>query len=213
MKENEVSDPEIAAILAISQALGAIDELPTRIRVLNWAMSRFGSLGAPTPPPGTPPEQRPQVQVPQPAQPVTEKDIPGVAQLSGEGEVKITIRDLKASSTNDAAKRLVLTAIRAHERLKGVRQVSSREVIVPLMRDYRVYTGNTRTVIKNYKGIIRDGDMLSLDVHAREEADRFLEEITDPEKRGTWKPGTRSKRTAKRTKAPEHGSEENGGEQ
>ena len=38
------------------------------------------------------------------------------------------------------------------------------------------------------KGIVRDGDILTLDAHARQDAERFLQEVLGPDTVGTWRP-------------------------
>lgn len=66
--------------------------------------------------------------------------------------------------------------------------MSSRKNLTPILKEWRLYDGNTRARLSKERGILRDGDNLSLDAHARRDAERFIEEISDPEIKGQWKP-------------------------
>ncbi len=117
----------------------------------------------------------------------THRELPGVARLTDAGDLKITARDLKAKSGLDAAVRLAHVAIYAHERLTG-QPLSSRKGLTPLLREWRLYDGNSRARLAKERGIIRSGDALSLDAHARRDAERFVEEILSDEVAGQWRP-------------------------
>jgi hypothetical protein len=114
-----------------------------------------------------------------------QRELPGLAQLTEDGALKITIRDLKARSAIDAARRLVYVTIAAHERLAGS-AASSRKTVTPILRDWRLYDGNARRMIATDKGIVRSGDLLSLDSHARRDAERFMAEMLEDGTKGTW---------------------------
>ena len=120
--------------------------------------------------------------------------IPGIAKLSPSGELQLTVRDFKAKSANEAAVRLVHVTIWAWSKLTGEGSVSSKSVIVPLLKKYRCYDGNTRGVIAKDKGLVRDGDQLSLDFHAEQFALKVVKEICDPAVEGSWKPGGSKRR-------------------
>lgn len=115
-------------------------------------------------------------------------EIPGIARLGSDGSFKLTVRDVKAKSTNDAAIRLVHVVVLAHELLTNEPSVSSKKILVPVLREWRAYSGNTRALIATHKGIIREGDMISLDAHARQEAEEYIRQIQDDTVQGSWKP-------------------------
>ncbi|KAA6460294.1 hypothetical protein DYQ86_14745 [Acidobacteria bacterium AB60] len=123
--------------------------------------------------------------------------IPGIAKLSSGGDIQLTVRDFKARSANDAATRLVHVFLWATKKLTGRVSASSKMAIVPALRKYRCYDGNTRSVIARDKGIVRDGDELSLDFHAEQLAERFIKEILDSGTEGKWKPGSTKRRSSR----------------
>lgn len=185
-----MEDPEIKAMAAVNSALGAIEDPEVRKRVLRWANEKFGFQSE---------HIGPGAKVSRAVAPALEEidgEIPGIARLDETGGFRLTVRDLKAKSANDAAIRLVHVALRAYERLAGQKGASSKNVLVPLLKGWRVYDGNTRASLARHKGIIRTGDELQLDFHAQAEADQFISEILDDEIEGEWKPGTRAKRRA-----------------
>ena len=135
-------------------------------------------------------------------------ELPGIATVTDSGEFKVLIRDLKANSEKEAGLRLALLTIYSYTQLTGESTVSSRKIVTPALKEWRLYTGNVRQVISDHKGIIRDGDKLSLDVHAKKEAEGFLNDVKDEAIVGSWKPGkysrstkTKQKSTAKPKKA------------
>jgi hypothetical protein len=198
-KSNDDQDAEGAAISSINQALAGLSDDATKERVLRWAMAKF--LNAPQAQGvGAGIRQQPKKH----AGPLDEDDdndsMVGIAELTQSGELRITARDLKATSTNDAAIRLVHIAAYAYEALTGNNQVSSPDIVVPILREWRAYNGNTRTAIKNERGIIREGDKLRLDQHAKESAKEFISEIKNPEQKGTWNPEAQRKRRSRAKK-------------
>ena len=114
-------------------------------------------------------------------------EIAGIAKVSDSGELKITIRELKANSGLNAALRLAHIAIHACESLLE-RGMSSRNELTPILKQWRVYDGNTRAKLGADKGILRDGDTLTLDAHARRLAEQFIDDVLNPEVEGKWKP-------------------------
>jgi hypothetical protein len=122
-------------------------------------------------------------------------EIPGIARLDDKGNFHLTVRDPKATAQADAVKRLTYVAIRSYLLLKKEESAVSRKKIVnPILTDWRVYDGNSRPWLANDKGILRDGDLYSLDRHATDEADQFLNEILDTKLTGSWRPGAAAKR-------------------
>jgi hypothetical protein len=199
-------DAEIKAISAISEALGQIEDPEARKRVLRWANEKFGyvpvsSKGAVLGQAGT--------GTPVPVVGGGDgKEMPGIARVSGEGELRLTVRDVKARSAMDAVVRLAHIAIRAHELLTGQKSISSKNVLVPLLKSWRVYDGNARTALGKQKGIIRNGDELELDVHAQGDADRYIAEALDGGIEGTWNPAAKGrKRQARLAKNPAQSAE------
>jgi hypothetical protein len=180
-------DSEIKAINAVSEALSAIEDPEIRKRVLRWANDRFGyiptaKLSSPT-----------QTVLPSASAIGEGSELPGIAKVSETGEFRLTIRDVKARSAIDAALRLTHIAIRAHEKLTGQKSMSSKSILVPLLKSWRVYDGNARFALAKHKGILRNGDALELDFHAQADADRFIAEAVDQTIEGAWKPGSRAK--------------------
>lgn len=191
-----MSDIEIKAITAVNEALASIDDPEIRNRVLRWVNDKFGFV-----PSGVKltREMSRQRDVPSMSE-VVAGEIPGIAMLTETGEFRLTVRDLKAKSANDAALRLAHIAIRAYQKLTGQKTVSSKNFLVPLLKYWRVYDGNTRAALARHKGIIRNGDELGLDSHATTDAERFISDALDNAIDGTWKPSTKAR---KRSASPE----------
>jgi len=186
-----MSDIEIKAITAVNEALGSIDDPEILKRVLRWANDKFGFV-----PSGEiilTREISRQRDMPSVLEGAT-GEIPGIAMLTEAGELRLTVRDLKAKSANDAALRLAHIAIRAYQQLTGQKTMSSKNVLVPLLKDWRVYDGNTRATLARHKGIIRNGDELGLDFHAQADAEKFIKEALDNSIEGTWKPGAKARK-------------------
>jgi len=187
-------DPEVATITAIIDALLELADTESRRRVLSYVLSRFApdelgragesnakAIGNSTSSVG------PVTAIHQPNQPAQENEIAGIARLTDSGELKITIRDLKARSGLDAAVRLAHVAIYAYEKLTGA-AFSSRQGLTPILREWRLYDGNSRSRLAKEKGILRDGDELRLDAHSRRDAEKYITEILDASMEGTWRP-------------------------
>jgi hypothetical protein len=119
----------------------------------------------------------------------TKGELSAVATLTPEGQYHSSIRDLKATNAKDAAKRLVYVLIRSYTKLMNSPSISRKEVINPELVRWRLSDGNTRALIASDRGIIKQGDQLSLDQHAQNEADEFIKDIEDSDKIGSWKPG------------------------
>lgn len=191
---NEV-DAEISAIANVLKALASLPDEDARRRVLSYALSRFPVSGIKLPPAGHGAGSQPErsgendhddgsaAEQDQNQSP----EIPGIAVLTNAGELRITARDLKAKSGLDAAVRLAHVAIYAHQKLTG-NSISSRSGLTPLLQEWRLYDGNTRARLKKEKGILRDGDLMKLDAHARRAAETFIDEILDPSTQGSWSP-------------------------
>jgi hypothetical protein len=209
--EKPTADVEITAMMSICDALSKISDEKTRGRVLTWVNDKFWHTPiqqSSAPRLITPIQQSsaprlitpiqlssaPRHITPSPASPSASgserNELAGIAIISNTGDLRITARDLKAKSTNDAAIRLLLVTIRAHQLLLDQSGVSARKVIVPLLKKWRAYDGNTRNAVAKHRGIVRLGDELSLDVHAQNEADRYIEEINDSSVSGKWQPSS-----------------------
>jgi len=115
-------------------------------------------------------------------------ELPGIARLLDDGSLKILARDLKAKSALDAAVRLSYVAIHAYSVLSQGGKLSSRKGLTQILKQYRLYDGNVRARLARERGIVRDGDNLSLDAHATTDAERYMGEITNAEITGQWKP-------------------------
>ena len=187
-------DLEANAIATISVALKPLDE-DARFRVFDYVARRFsfsvsshrnsaGSPGTSVPTPPSPSAER-SARTGSASQHAGEID--GIAIADGEDGLRITIRDLKARSGLDAAVRLAHIAIFACEKLLR-RPMSSRNELTPLLREWRLYDGNTRARLAKEKGIVRDDDNLKLDAHARKAAEAYIAEVLDDTMSGRWKP-------------------------
>jgi hypothetical protein len=115
------------------------------------------------------------------------REIPGIARITDTGEMKITIRDLKAKNARDAVVRLSHIAVWAHETLTG-QPLSSRKGLTPILKEWRIYSGNARSWLAHNKGFIRSGDSLMLDAHARRDAEAYAADVTNDDVTGIWRP-------------------------
>jgi hypothetical protein len=129
---------------------------------------------------------------------VHDKEIKGIAYLDEQERFHLSVRDPKAQSTNEAALRLTYVVIRAYEQLTGNAKASSKEVVNPVLDQWRCYTGNTRNVLAKDKGIHREGGLVWLDTPAKEEADKLIKEILDDKIKGAWKPSASSGKSRKK---------------
>jgi hypothetical protein len=178
---------EIEAMTKIEAVLKDLQE-DERQRVLQWAVAKHSSRTAPI---NTPPQH-----VALASQQIAGggKEIPGIAALTPTGEFRLTVRDLKAKSTNDAAVRLAHITIWAYQELTGEQSVSSKGVLLPILKKWRAYSGNTRLELGKQKGILRHGDSLSLDMHSVSTARKFSDEVRDDTIVGTWAPQATNKK-------------------
>ncbi|MGH2396565.1 MAG: hypothetical protein ACRDFW_06165 [bacterium] len=182
-------DLELATMGRVGEALASLPNADAQERVLAWAFARFGK--------GALSRKDTLVSAPTVTATPRGKEIPGIASLSDSGELHLTIRDPKAKSANDAALRIAHVALYSHAKLTGQASASSKNLLVPILRKYRVYDGNTRGILAKHKGLLREGDELSLDAFCQQEAETYIKEILDPSTAGTWGPsssGTRAKR-------------------
>jgi hypothetical protein len=184
---------EIEAITQLDTVLAQLQD-DERNRVLQWAFAKYSSRGLPAP--------ALSASITAGAQQSTGggKEIPGIAALTPTGEFRLTVRDLKAKSTNDAAIRLAHITIWAYQELTGEQSVSSKGVLVPILKKWRAYSGNTRLELAKQKGILRHGDNLSLDMHSTKVASEFVKDVQDESIVGSWVPQASGKKKAR--KAP-----------
>lgn len=199
-EESFAVDEEIEAIVAISKVLSKIVDQAMRKRILSWACEKYAEMPAAVTPTARLGTAAPSAATISPLPEATSKEIPGVAILEDDGKIQFTIRDPKAKSAADAGIRSTLVAILVHERLTGKPEASSKNLVVPLLRDWRIYDGNIRQALADHKGIIRAGDSMRLDSYAKAEAESILQQIQDPEIQGKWNPnqvGKKGKKTKK----------------
>lgn len=183
MLENDAQDKEIAAIALISTALSGLTDAEARQRVIAYVLSRYVASDSKI--------AALQKQLHEPANvsrasPILKNEIPGIGKLDESGELRLTVRNLKARSGLDAAVRLAYVAIYTFQQLAGL-PLSSQKGLTPLLKTWRVYDGNTRNRLAKDKGIIRKNDDLSLDAHGTRDAERYIQEILDDELEGKWK--------------------------
>jgi hypothetical protein len=181
-------DAEVEAIAAVSRVLSKLADPDARGRVISYVLARFAGAIRPAAATAPPSPRAPSTAGVAEVQGTGTKELDGIARLGEDGSLRLTVRDLKANSTNDAAVRLAHVAIYAHEYLTGGQPLSSKGILTPLLKEWRVYDGNTRARLAREKGIIRNGDMLNLDAHARRDAERYVKEILEASVEGSWKP-------------------------
>jgi hypothetical protein len=182
-------DPETRALTDVVAALAPLADADARRRVLTYAWNRFLPDGVPTAA-ATHAPSPPATVAASPSSSASPHEIPGIASLDANGDLRITVRDLKARSGLDAAVRLAHIAIFAHQRLKDT-GISSSKGLTPILKHWRLYDGNTRKRLSDEKGIVRTGDLLTLDAHARQAAEKFIADALDDTVEGRWKPRAR----------------------
>lgn len=199
---------EIEALGRIDTALGELEDDDVRLRVLQWAIAKYGKGSVQMPTIASAPIRTAAAQsgvstpsvnyhaAPQGSS--NSNEIPGIAVITDAGDFKLTVRDPKAKNTNDAAIRLAVVAVYSYCQLSGESGASSRRIVKPILEKWRAYTGNTRNALASHKGIIRDGDILSLDQHAEREAEDYINQMLGDETQGSWNPASLAKRKRRR---------------
>ncbi|MGH9545084.1 MAG: hypothetical protein ACRD23_07695 [Terriglobales bacterium] len=184
--DQDAVDAELRVMMKVSEALGSLKDAGARERVLFWVASKFQcASGLPVSPPA-------QNETKTESLAASAREIPGIARLSDTGELHLTVRDMKARSANDAALRIAHIVIYANQQLTGSETVSSKKTLLPILRKYRAYDGNTRSALAQHRGFVREGDQLSMDFHCKKEAEGFVREILDSTTQGTWAPSARA---------------------
>jgi hypothetical protein len=206
----ETQDPELKAMGAIWSALSALEDDAARNRCINWALSRLG-VSVPTGSTRVAMDVSHGVQTrPLSAAPVAIKhtesqhgadDWEDVFERSEDGAIRVIARDIKAKSRIDAAIRLVHLVVYANEVLNGQGKTSSKKFALPVLREWRAYDANVRGSLAKHQGIKRDGDLLSLDIHSKREAVKFIEQIRDESTKGSWSPTSSKSRKATKKKS------------
>ena len=191
-------DAELEAMRIIGSALADL-EPAARVRVFSWIESRFEINQTQRGVTGIPRTSGSAI--------VEESEIPGVARLTDAGHLEITVRDLKAKSATDAAIRLAHIVLLAKEKLTGSKTTSSRKELTPILKQWRVYDGNTRAALGQHKGIHRKDDELSLDAISRQEAESYIAQVLDDSIHGPWNPVGRGRKTARRSATVKSSSE------
>lgn len=118
---------------------------------------------------------------------IINEDLTNIAELTNNGVYKFTLRDPKAKNAKDAGKRIVYLVIRTYILLTGESGVSRKEILNEVLNNWNLNNGNTRSFITNDKGILKNGDILSLDKVAEKEADKYILQINDKSYLGKWK--------------------------
>lgn len=183
---------EFQAMQDVDEVLLKLSDEEVRKRVVTWAYAKHvgANVGPAASPANTLGGSTHSVSGgPSGAQGATE--IPGIAMIGDDAKFSLTVRDLKANTTNDAAIRIALVSIYAYCLLTGESSASSKHVVKPALDHRRAYTGNTRAALARHPGLVRNGDALSLDYHARQDAERYIAEINDDSIEGTWRPSAR----------------------
>ena len=181
-----MSRDELQVMRAVDELLGELDA-EARQRVLAWAAAKFSVgpvLGAKS--------------FREDAQHAAE--MPGIAVIRNQ-RLEVVLSDLKAQSGVDAAIRLAHVVLFAYERLTGERSASTRKVLVPILREWRLYDGNTRARLAGCRGIVRKGDLVSLDAPAKRYAQSVIDEILNPDVPGRWHPPVTTRGSNRRARA------------
>ena len=193
---------EIDALAAINETLERLPDDESRVRVVDWAISKFrlsSTVSMAAPPRGQGAAVGQAGGTPQTG--TTPGDFGDIIHILEDGGIKVIARDLKAASTNDAAVRLAHIVVYCVKQLQDGQKASSKAHLVPVLRAWRCYDGNTRGVLAKQKGIIREGDTVSLDQLAERRAEEIIAEIRNPEIEGKWKGGTAAKKKVSKKKA------------
>lgn len=186
---------EIQALGTIIEALEGIEDQEAINRILDYVLDKFGDEDAPKKPAKK--GRKEEEEEDDDDEGFTADEIPGIALISDSGEFRLTVRDPKAKTTNDAAIRLALVSIYAYCQLSKEKSASSKKIVKPVLENWRAYTGNTRKALAEHAGILREGDALSLDHHATLEAEKVMHDIKDPDVTGNWQPNGKKSRAAK----------------
>jgi hypothetical protein len=196
---------EIEALRTVDKGFGGLEDEEARLRVLEWAIAKYGANLMPRRAASAAIVRSRENSAPDGdfgKLKAEGRELAGIALMTDSGQFQLTVRDPKAKSTNDAAVRLALVTIYAYCELTGESSASSRRIVKPVLDDWRAYTPNTRVSLARHQGIIRSGDALSLDQHAKREAEKYVREILDDAIEGRWQPsGIRNKRKGKRVKS------------
>ena len=176
---------ELQVMRAVDELLGDLDA-EARQRVLAWATAKF-SVG-------------PLLQAKSSREDQLAAEMPGIAVMRNQ-RLEVVLSDLKAQSGVDAALRLAHVVLFAYERLTGERSASTRKVLVPILREWRLYDGNTRARLATCKGIVRKGDLVSLDAPAKRYAQSVIDEILNPDVPGRWRPPVTTRGSNRRVRA------------
>jgi hypothetical protein len=126
-------------------------------------------------------------------------DLSGVAELLPDGGIELTVRDPKAGTRQDAVKRVVYVTIRANELLTGKTSADKKKVVMKGLKKMRLTSGTARNALTKVPGLIKVGNEWSLDGPAKEEADKYIQEIKDDSIQGKFKPGTISRPKKKKS--------------
>lgn len=170
----------------IAKALEQLNDKEALARVLAWANSRFGDgrVQQAVAPLFSSPKLGTTVAAVR-SQP-QRHDYEDIFECDEDGAVRVITRDLKAKSRNDAAIRLAHIVLLASEMASGQKEASSKNVLLPVLREWRAYDANTRVALARHPGIKRNGDLLSLDLHSRRDAESYIREIRDESTKGEW---------------------------
>jgi hypothetical protein len=184
------ADEEVFAISTINAALTGLRDPAAKQRVLDYVLARHlhaapvRTAASPVATKRAPRKSSESVES-QSEGPVA-NEIPRVARLMANGDLRVLVRDVKARSKLNAAVRMAHIAIYAYEKLAGA-PLQSRTGLTPVLKSHRLYDGNTRSRIAKEPGIVRDGDQLTLDDNARQAAEKYIGEALDASVEGKWK--------------------------
>jgi len=129
------------------------------------------------------------------------QDISLITEKGPNGKFQFNDIDLKAKNRSDAVLRLVCIAVRAYEKVMGELRVSKKTIINPLMKKWGFIAGSDRRAFANIRGLHNEGDNYFLDIPAKQQADKYIEDVLNPEIKGFWNPSIRTrKKGVKQTK-------------
>ena len=111
-----MADPELDALTAICKALNLLEDEKSKQRVMDYAYSRFGLQPVALVQKKAQGEGSGAEESGEKLDAKIHMELPGIARLTDKGDIKLTIRDLKAKSTNDAARRIAYIVIHVNEK-------------------------------------------------------------------------------------------------
>jgi hypothetical protein len=174
---SETQDSEIQAMTTISKALDNIKDKDTQQRILNWIADRF-ELKLKKQPLKTNSNEDTETNN-------HSADYSDIGEFSN-NILELHFRDVKANNANNAAIRLCHIVAYLNEKILGEKETSSKDSIVPMLKEWNIYNSNTRRAIAKHHGLKRRDNNIVLDPQAKKDAENYIKEIRDNDLAGKW---------------------------